>query len=249
MARRKNRPETVRTKSDLAERLREIRVEMYGERGGSEMARRLGVPIRTWYNYESGVTVPAEVLLKFLELTAVEPQWLLHGTGSRFRVGLPSQSEGPDSAGTVQALLRSALQCLERSRQSSGSQPMLTRASRDGDGVAELNAADAQQGWQQAEREGRCVRVEGDGMAPMLANGARVAFAADEETPEELDNTLVVAWVDGAPIVRWFRLSGAYGLLKAENPETNPSIQLIDLNLMPNNRKVRRVLWISTPHH
>ena len=90
MARRKNLPESVRVKCHLSERLREIRIELHGERGGSEMARRLGLPIRTWYNYESGVTVPAEVMLKFVELTSVEPLWLLHGQGPKFRASAPA---------------------------------------------------------------------------------------------------------------------------------------------------------------
>jgi hypothetical protein len=245
MARRKNRPETVRAKYDLAERLREIRVELYGERGGSEMARRLGVPIRTWYNYESGVTVPAEVLLKFLELTSVEPLWLLHGRGERFRTG-PPPGELSEPAGTVQALLRTALQHLERRRE----EQRAPAAVRPGPAPAGADAADtdAQRGWQQAEREGRCVRVEGNGMTPILADGARVAFSAEDEAPEDLEGALVVAWIDGRPLVRWFRLSGNYGLLRAENPETVPGIQLVDLRAPHEGRQLRRVLWISTPH-
>jgi transcriptional regulator with XRE-family HTH domain len=240
MARRKNRPETVRAKYDLAERLREIRVALYGERGGSEMARRLGVPIRTWYNYESGVTVPAEVLLKFLELTSVEPQWLLHGRGERFRTELPAGSpEAP--RGTVQALLRTALQHLERRREVED-RPRPVPA---GDAA---ESADSLHGWQEAEREGRCVRVEDNGMIPIVANGAQVAFSAEDEEPADLDGALVVAWVEGRPIVRWFRLSGNYGLLRAENPEAVPNIELLDLRGPRESRRVRRVLWISTPH-
>lgn len=246
MARRKNRPETVRAKYDLAERLREIRVELFGERGGSEMARRLGVPIRTWYNYESGVTVPAEVLLRFLELTSVEPQWLLRGRGERFRAG-PVSSGGADSAGTVQALLRTALQHLERRRDGqSRDLPLPADMGPGDDGVTA--PADAQRGWQEAEREGRCVRVEGTAMVPIVADGARVAFAAEDEAPEDLDGALVVAWVEGRPLVRWFRRSGAYGLLRAENAETVPGIELVDLRGPRESRRIRRVLWISTPH-
>lgn len=115
MARRKNPPEAVRTKCDLAERLRVIRTELYGERGGPEVARRLSLPIRTWYNYESGVTVPAEVLLKFIELTSVEPQWLLRGSGSRYRAVPPLIESLMDPAASVEALLRTALQRLGRS--------------------------------------------------------------------------------------------------------------------------------------
>ncbi len=112
MARRKSQPETVRIKCRLAERLREIRIELYGDRGGSEMARQLGIPVRTWYNYETGVTVPAEVLLRFLELTGVEPCWLLHGQGEKYRTAAPAGSNG--TASSVETLLRSALQQLER---------------------------------------------------------------------------------------------------------------------------------------
>ena len=70
-------PESLRAKLALAERLATLRLELFGERGGPEMARRLGIPVRTWYNYEGGVTVPAEVVLKIIELTSVEPVWLL----------------------------------------------------------------------------------------------------------------------------------------------------------------------------
>ena len=85
MARRKTLPESVRAKLALAERLAALRSELYGDRGGPEMARRLGIPVRTWYNYEGGVTVPAEVILKIIELTSVEAVWLLHGEGPKFR--------------------------------------------------------------------------------------------------------------------------------------------------------------------
>ena len=81
------------------------------------MARRLGIPVRTWYNYEGGVTVPAEVVLKIIELTSVEPTWLLHGSGPKFRHDGPARND-PTSppAMTVGALLRTALQILESER-------------------------------------------------------------------------------------------------------------------------------------
>jgi len=118
MARCKSSPETVRAKCELAERLRLVRTEQFGERGGPELARRLGLPIRTWYNYEVGVTVPAEVLLKFMELTSVEPMWLLHGQGPMLRrsprppVRPPSQ-QGDQTTESVTQLLRAALEMLE----------------------------------------------------------------------------------------------------------------------------------------
>src|SRR5439155_14591286 len=59
--------------------------ELFGEHGGPELARRLGLPARTWYNYETGVTVPAEVLLSFIDQTGTNPVWLLSGEGPRYR--------------------------------------------------------------------------------------------------------------------------------------------------------------------
>ncbi len=85
MARRKTLPESLRAKLALAERLSSLRLELFGDRGGPEMARRLEIPVRTWYNYEGGVTVPAEVVLRIIELTSVEPVWLLHGKGPKYR--------------------------------------------------------------------------------------------------------------------------------------------------------------------
>jgi len=66
MARRKTLPDSVRAKCSLAERLGALRAELFGERGGPELARRLGIPVRTWYNYEAGVTIPAEIVLRII---------------------------------------------------------------------------------------------------------------------------------------------------------------------------------------
>ncbi len=116
MARRKTLPESVRAKLALAERLAALRLELFGDRGGPEMARRLGIPVRTWYNYEGGVTVPAEVILKIIELTSVEAGWLLHGEEPKIS---PSRSPSaasrwPAGAARSAPCLRTALQLLEK---------------------------------------------------------------------------------------------------------------------------------------
>jgi steroid delta-isomerase-like uncharacterized protein len=41
----------AKRRKTLADRLKEIREELFGEHGGPEMARRLGLSARTWYNY------------------------------------------------------------------------------------------------------------------------------------------------------------------------------------------------------
>jgi hypothetical protein len=73
----------------LAERLKNVRVELFGEHAGPKLAHLLGIPFRTWYNYEIGVTVPAEVILRFIDVTFVEPTWLLSGQGEKYRPGSP----------------------------------------------------------------------------------------------------------------------------------------------------------------
>ena len=47
------------------------------------MAEALGIPARTWAHYESGVTIPGLVLLRFIDATGAEPYWLLTGEGER----------------------------------------------------------------------------------------------------------------------------------------------------------------------
>jgi hypothetical protein len=69
----------------LAANLRQIREELFPVDGVREVALRLGIPEQSWTEYESGATVPAEVLLAFVILTGVEPNWLLNGTGRKFR--------------------------------------------------------------------------------------------------------------------------------------------------------------------
>jgi hypothetical protein len=60
-------------KSALVGRLREIREGRFGEDIES-LAEVLDIPARTWLNYERGVTVPAEILLAFIEITGARSQ-------------------------------------------------------------------------------------------------------------------------------------------------------------------------------
>ncbi|MFO0910663.1 MAG: hypothetical protein U0794_20335 [Isosphaeraceae bacterium] len=71
-------------KSGLAQRVREIREELYGLHGGPMLASALDVPYRTWHNYETGCTIPAPTILRFIEVTDAHPHWLLTGEGDRY---------------------------------------------------------------------------------------------------------------------------------------------------------------------
>jgi len=79
---------------ELGRRLREIRIERYGTLGEASLADELGLPVQTWRNYESGVTIPGAQLLEFIELTGTNPAWLLRGSGERY---LAPRSPGVNS--------------------------------------------------------------------------------------------------------------------------------------------------------
>ena len=69
---------------DLARRLRKVREDLYGEYGAQFLADDLGVPLKTWLRYEQGAGVPGLIVLKLIELTGVNPRWLLTGNGRRY---------------------------------------------------------------------------------------------------------------------------------------------------------------------
>ena len=70
-------------KQGVAQRVRKIR-EKFTSDDGKCLADQLGLPRRTWLNYESGCTIPATVLLEFIELTGAHPHWLLTGEGEPY---------------------------------------------------------------------------------------------------------------------------------------------------------------------
>jgi hypothetical protein len=78
----------------LAERVREVREDLFGPDGVRRLAEILKLPPETWANYERGVVIPAGVILLFIEVTGVDPRWLLTGEGDRY------MSHGPAAGGS-----------------------------------------------------------------------------------------------------------------------------------------------------
>ena len=78
------RPDWPAVKDGLARRIREVREELYGAHGGPLLAEALRIPFRTWHQYETGCTIPAAVILRFIELTEAHPHWLLTGQGEKY---------------------------------------------------------------------------------------------------------------------------------------------------------------------
>jgi hypothetical protein len=56
----------------------------FGEHGTPLSADALGIPVRTRIRHESGATIPGLGVLCFVEVTGVEPHWLLTGEGRRY---------------------------------------------------------------------------------------------------------------------------------------------------------------------
>lgn len=73
--------------NSVGQRIHEIRTELYGDLGVEALAKALGIPSRTWLNYERGVNMPGGVMLGFLDVTGTSPHWLLTGEGDRFVSG------------------------------------------------------------------------------------------------------------------------------------------------------------------
>jgi hypothetical protein len=90
-----HREERAMKRNDvLARRLHAVRLDLYGAHGGPLLAEDLGIPTRTWVRYESGGPLPGLVLLRFIEITDVEPHWLLTGEGRRYRDRSPISTTG-----------------------------------------------------------------------------------------------------------------------------------------------------------
>jgi hypothetical protein len=216
------------------------------------------------------VTVPAEIILRVVELTSVEPIWLLRGEGPKFRAGTSLKSSGSESdylAGTsVKDLLRVAIERLEENERStvdfSYGPPIVSRKDENGEGSdQELTLGQVLGGFQiessyfddlsqQSRRNLRKLRVEDDAMVPIVAEGAHVTFGEAEPVSESFHEKMVVATIDGKSIVRWFQHCGKFGLLKAENTSAVPPSILVEFEPGTDGeiQTLHRVLWISTPH-
>jgi hypothetical protein len=98
----------------LAYRVREIRLELFGEQGVPSLAETLCLPHLTWLSYESGVTIPAQVILGFIETTGANPRWLLTGEGDKYNRGWAHPAfQGP---GVTKSAIRAPSNALPRFR-------------------------------------------------------------------------------------------------------------------------------------
>jgi hypothetical protein len=231
VARKKTHPLRVNVKAQISSRLREVRQELFGEHGGPELARRLQLPARTWYNYESGVTVPAEVLLNFIDQTGTNPLWLLSGQGPKYRRGSEDQILADL---TPEQLIRRGLEKLE---QEPHEVVVVAPDNLAAENVSEFVAVDlvslpaldqhtppseghvlAYRQWIPHPRETVAVRLRDDAMAPILPAGSVVAIDRAQRDPASLQGRMVAAAPEGTPIIRWLDVAGRHMILRPNQP-------------------------------
>jgi SOS-response transcriptional repressor LexA len=246
VARKKTPTIRVNVKALISGRLRDIRQELFGEHGGPELARLLSLPARTWYNYETGVTVPAEVLLSFIDLTGTNAVWLHTGDGPKFRRGLADQVLADL---TPEQLIRRGLEKLEdRPNEVLLVAPENMPGQSMSDFVAvplvspqsisnRANSAQKVDGhilayrqWIPHPRETIAIRLDDDTMNPILPTGSVVAIDRAITDPQVLQGRIVAAVAEGEPLIRWLDLSGRHLILRPNQPTREHPIIPIELD-------------------
>jgi hypothetical protein len=77
--------------SMISARVRTVRIQRFGEHGGPMLAQLLGISRCRLARIEAGGPIPAEIILKFINLTGVNPSWLLSGEGEEYRSPAPGR--------------------------------------------------------------------------------------------------------------------------------------------------------------
>ena len=259
MARKKTPKTRVNVKASLSRRLREIRQELFGEHGGPELARRLNLPARTWYNYETGVTVPAEILLSFIDTTGANPVWLLSGDGPKYR---RAHEDAMIAELSPIELIRRGLERLEQMPSSAvlvapedlpgeaasefaavGVVPLSEIGRRTVDPTQVVSYVMAYRDWLPHAAETVAARLEDDAMYPVLPEGSVVAIDKSLDDPRALQGRMVAACPDGKPMVRWLEMSGRHIILRPSL--TNRDYPLIPVELTEGQKSVivGQVVW------
>jgi phage repressor protein C with HTH and peptisase S24 domain len=103
----------------------------------------------------------------------------------------------------------------------------------------------APQDWSENRQSIRCLRVSGEGMAPVLTDGSVVAVDVSQFDPTKLSNSVVLAWhKDFGLLVRRLKKFGAAEVLVAEADRSGANSVTLDRNW----RILGRVVWwLSKP--
>jgi len=259
VARKKTSKVRVSVKASLSKRLREVRQEKFGEHGGPELARRLNLPARTWYNYETGVTVPAEVLLAFIDQTGANPVWLLSGEGEHYR--REAEATSLSDLSPIQLIRRGLEKLEEQPGEISVVAPenLPGEAASDFVAVSLISLAGLRKGatgtdkveghimayreWLPHPRETVAVRLEDDAMFPILPAGSVVAVDRSITDPRLLQGKMVAAMPDGVPMIRWLDLSGRHLIFRPNQASRDHPMIPLEHDLAEPSPIVGQVVW------
>jgi len=246
-------------KAELSRRLREIRQEIFGDRGGPELARRLSLPARTWYNYETRVTIPAWDLLAFIDQTGANPAWLLSGEGAKYRRGLTDLNVVEL---TPIELIRRGLEKLEQ--EPSGAVivapenlpgqfksdfvavslvPMAALAHDPIDPAVIESYIMAYRQWLPNPAATLAVRLTDDAMYPILPLGSVVAIDRSKRDIPSLQGRMVAACSEGLPMIRWLDVSGRHVILRPSQPSSDHPLISVEINGHPQDLIIGQVAW------
>ncbi|HET9741808.1 MAG TPA: S24 family peptidase [Terriglobales bacterium] len=106
--------------------------------------------------------------------------------------------------------------------------------------IPEVAKLMAPKDWSEHYDQVRCLRVSGDGMAPLIANGSIVAVDLSPLERSQLNNAIVLAWhKDHGLMVRRLKRTTGVELLVAESDRHPATAIPFDLNW----RVLGRVIW------
>jgi hypothetical protein len=188
------------------------------------------------------VTVPAEVLLSFIEQTGANPIYLISGEGPKFR---RPTDERLLSELTPVELIRRGLEKLERSTSevvvvapenlpaqvaSDFTAVSLYPLSEIGRGTPDPSQVEgyimAYRQWLPNPAQTIGVRMVDDSMHPILPPGSIAAIDRSRTNPAQLHGRIVAACPDGTPMIRWLEVSGRHIILR-------PNLQGREFPLVP----------------
>jgi SOS-response transcriptional repressor LexA len=236
LARKRNSNSKSNVKAQISVRLRQIRLELFGEHGGPELARRLDLPARTWYNYETGVTVPAEVMLNFIDQTGIYPAWLLTGEGEVFRDAPPTKIRS--DLAPLQ-MIHQALELLElESKAREQNDKLLNHSVKiehhndfislpligmdevpgyESTPMAQRDQFLVYSKWVPCPTNSVCLRVNSHAMSTLIPNQSVVVVDLNQTNPLTLNGKVVVGLDQkNQAIIRRLEHSGDHVILRAE---------------------------------
>jgi hypothetical protein len=217
------------------------------------------LPARTWYNYETGVTVPAEVLLGFIDQTGANPTWLLTGEGARYRNASDNRSISELSAVD---LIRRGLEVLERSGSEPGVAIADTLLNQDATEFVSVNVYPlpmignqvldptlveghvlAYRHWLPHPKETVGALLGDDSMHPILPAGSVVAVDRTQTGAVDLHGQIVAARHEKETIVRWLEVSGSHVILRPHQQSKEFPLIPVEYNPRAQQLVIGQVVW------